>query len=207
MLAEWIARLRPSSPAPAWPQLAGTVKADSVLLGPVMLRNLAATLRILPSGTEITGLEASLLGGAMHGYGTLRIAGTDQDKPTYSLEAQFEKLSPPMVGLLLGQHWQGGQLDGNGKLDLSGFTAKELASTAKGALHFDWRRGSVGPVAAGGPLPAALAHFDAWTAETKIANGAVTLEQNEIRRGGRTATVEGSATVGGSSKVSFAMPK
>ncbi|MGA2049889.1 MAG: AsmA family protein, partial [Terracidiphilus sp.] len=64
LLSTLIARFRPadSSTAAAWPALEGTVKADSLILGPVTLTNATAMLRILDTGAEITGLEADLLG-------------------------------------------------------------------------------------------------------------------------------------------------
>jgi hypothetical protein len=206
LLSTLIARLRPTA-APAWPRLEGTVKADSLLLGPVTLRQVTATLRFLESGAEIAGLDAGLLGGHVHGAGTFHTAGSAQDKPTYALQAQFEKLSPPAVGQLLGQRWSGGVFDGNGKIELSGFTGKDLAASAKGAVHFEWRHGAVG--AARGPesVPPALARFDRWTADADVAGGSVTLKQNQVQRGGRTAEVQAAATLSDPAKVVFVTPK
>jgi hypothetical protein len=228
LLSALIARLRPSNPssAQAWPQLEGTVKADSLILGPVTLREASAMLRVLPTGAEITGLDAGLLGGRVHGSGTLRTAGTDQGKPSYTLEGQFEKLSPAAVGQLLGLRWSGGNFDADGKIDLSGFTDKDLAGSAKGRLHFEWRHGAVGspggpqrgsragvlatssaalPTTA--PVPPALARFDHWTGDAEIANGTITLKQNQVRRGARKGAVEAMLTLGDPPKVAFAAPK
>jgi hypothetical protein len=85
---------------------------------------------------------------------------------------------------LLGLRSTGSSFDGNGKLTLTGFTRGDLAASAKGALHFDWRRGGV---ATAGP---ALARFDSWTADAAINNGSLTLGQNQLRRGGKTASAE-----------------
>jgi hypothetical protein len=217
LLSSLIARLTTST-TPAWPQLEGTVKADSLILGPVTLREASATLRILPTGAEITSLDAGLLGGRVHGSGALHAAGTDQGKPSYTLEGQFEKLSPAAVGQLLGLRWSGGVLDADGKIDLSGFTGKDLTGSAKGTLHFEWRHGAVEAqgvaqrsgkdnVPATASVPPALARFDRWTGDTEIANGAMTLKQNEVWQGSRERAVEVTLTFGAPPKVAFAMPR
>jgi hypothetical protein len=198
MLSTLIAKLRPAASAPSWPQLEGTVKADSLILGPVTLRDATATVRILPTGAEFTGLDAALLGGRVHGTGSLRIPATDKDKPAYSLQGQFLNLSPSAVGLLLGQHWSGGTFEASGKADLFGYLEKDLMASAKGAVHFEWKHG-----AAGAQVPPALARFDRWTADAEIANGTVTLKQNEVQQGQKKAAVEGNLTFSASPKVAY----
>ena len=77
----------------------------------------------------------------------------------YTLTADFEKLSPAAVGQLLGSDWRGGTFDADGKIDLSGYTDKDLAGSAKGTLHFEWRHGAIAagafrrhwPVSTAGP--------------------------------------------------------
>ena len=147
LLSTLIARFRPasSSNAPVWPPLEGTVKADALALGPVTLTDASAGLRILSTGAEITDLDADLLGGHVHGGGMLSTSA-DQAKAAYTLEGHFEKLSPTEVGQLLGLKWSGGVFQANGKIDLSGFTSTDLAASAKGTLHFEWRHGVVASV-------------------------------------------------------------
>src|SRR5271157_12046 len=226
LLSTLIARFSPSSPAPVWPLLEGTVKADSLILGPVTLREPSAALRILPNGAEITGLDAGLLDGRMHGGGALRTPATGQDKPAYSFEGRFEKLSPVAVGRLLGLRWSGGVFNADAKIELSGYTDKDLAASAKGVLHFDWRHGTInspGGAQAGGQendraassaalpaavaVPPALARFDRWTADAGIANGTITLQQNQVQRGFHKQAVEATVSLGDPPKVTFAAPK
>ena len=203
VLSTLLERLRPAS-SPAWPQFEGTVKADSLILGPVTLRGPSVTLRTLANGTEITGFEAGLLGGRIHGTGTVHSAQTAQDKPSYALEGEFEKVSPAALGQLLGTRWSGGVLAGGGKIELAGFSGKDLAASAKGTLHFEWQHGSV---SGAGPVPAALARFDRWTADGDIANGAVTLKQSQIKRGAKSVPVQASVTLADPPKATFAAPR
>jgi len=208
-LSTLIARLGPSDAAPAWPQLEGTVEVQSLILGPVKLRGAKAALHILSSGAEIQDLDAELLGGHVHGGGTLTTA-TGPDKPRYSLQGHFDKLSASAVGELLGESWSGQSFDADGKIELSGFTDTDLASSAKGSLHFVWQRGSMkagSDAGASTAFPGVLAHFNRWTADAEIANGTITLKQNEVQQGNRKSAIEGSVTLGAPAKIGFAAPR
>jgi hypothetical protein len=197
MLSDLIGRLSPSA-APVWPQLQGTVKASSLVLGPVKLKDATAELLIQVTGAEITSLNATLLGGQLHGTGTL-VAG---DKPAYTLEGNFEKLNPVEVGQMLGETLRGGTFDANGKIELSGYTGDDLAGSAKGTLHFEWRHGAVG-----GTVPPALAHFDSWTADAAIAGGNIALGQNEVAQGSHNHAVDATVPLTDPPKVTFPTPK
>jgi hypothetical protein len=203
MLSGLIDQLRKmnSSTTPVWPRLEGTVKADSLIVGPVTLLKPSAKLFILPAGAEISGLNAGLLGGRVQAAGTLSTG----DKPFYSLQARFLKLNPAAVGQLLRQRWSGGAFSGNGQLDLSGFTDKDLAASAKGTLHFDWRHGAVAAVA--GSVPPQLARFDLWSSDAEIAKGAITLKQSQVLEGSRKRAVEATVTLGDPPRVAFAGTK
>ena len=200
LLSTLLARLSPSSP-PAWPRVDGSLTADTLILGPVTMRDASATFRILPTGAEIASFDAGLLGGRVHSMGTL----DNGEKPSYSLDASFSKVSGPALCQLLALRCRGGELQGSGKIQLSGYTGKDLASSAKGSLHFEWLHGAVirNPKA---PSPPALARFDRWSADAVIANGELSLQPNQVQHGTRKATVEGTVTFGDPAKVAFPAP-
>jgi hypothetical protein len=206
LLSTLIERLRPTA-TPPWPLLEGTVKAESLTLGPVTLHEPAATFATVASGAEITAFDAALLGGRVHASGTFHAAQTAQDKPSYALEGQFEKLSPQAVGQLLGLRSSGGVFDGNGKIELAGFTGNDLATSAKGALHFEWRYGVVSATSGSGPIPPALSRFDRWTADAEIANGDLTLKDNQVKRGASTVPVQAAVTLTDPPKIAFHAPR
>jgi hypothetical protein len=214
LLSDLIDRLHPSS-APSWPQLEGTVTADSLVLGPVTLQDVAATLRIVPTGAEITSFDATIFGGTVHLAGTLTKPASDRDKPDYTLGGDFQKLNAADVGRFLGLRWTGGALSGNGNLELSGYTDADLASSAKGDLHFECGQGSISnakPAVAGGaiksePIPAALARFDRWSGDAAVANGALQLGQNQVSAGARKHSVEASVAFGDPPRIDFPPPK
>jgi hypothetical protein len=118
-------------------------------------------------------------------------------------------LSPPTLCELVELKCTGSGIDGTGKIELAGLTDKELTSSAKGKLHFDWQQGSI-PGDAGAsaaPLPSALARFNHWTADADIANRAITLKQNQVKTGSRRSVVEAAVTLGDPLKVTFAAPR
>lgn len=214
LLSDLIDRLHPSS-APPWPPLDGTVTADSLILGPVTLQGISTSLRIVPTGAEISRLDASVLGGSLHLAGAVTKPATDRDKLAYSLSGDFQKLNAADVGRLLGLRWTGEALSGNGNLDLSGYTGEDLSASAKGTLHFQVRRGTIADakaVTAGSEsklliIPAPLARFDQWTADATIANGNIQLGQNQITSGLRKKSVEAAITFGDPPQLSFPAPK
>jgi hypothetical protein len=172
-------------------------------------------LRIVPTGAEISSFDASVLGGAVHLAGAVTKPATDRDKLAYSLSGDFQKLNAADVGHLLGLRWTGDALSGSGNLDLSGYTGDDLSASAKGALHFEVRRGLIAAAkleTAGSPskppiIPAALARFDRWTADATIANGNIQLGQNHIIAGSRKQSVVATITFGDPPQLSFPAPK
>ena len=212
LLATLIERLHLSSP-PAWPPLEGTVQASSLLLGPVTLEKPVAVLRILPSGAKITSLTAGVLGGHVHASGTLTKPGGGSGQPDYALQASFFKLRAPAVGKLFGMRWGGGDFNAGGRIDLSGFTASDLAASAKGTLQFEWQRGIMshqfsGSTATGAAvaIPAALDRFDRWTGEATIAHGVITLRHSQVLAAGGKHTIEATLTLSDPVRVTFPAP-
>jgi hypothetical protein len=201
LLSSLLSRLRPGS-TPAWPQLEGAVRATALVLGPVTLKDAQASLAIKPDRTEIRSFNAGLMGGNVHLAGNV----SPGDKPKYKLNGEFEQLDAAELGRLLGMNCSGNAIEGTGEVELAGFTDRDLADSARGTLHFDWRRGAIG---AGHTTeaPPVLARFDRWTADAEIANGAMTLKKNEVQRGVRKQAVQGSVTFGDSPNVTFGLPE
>jgi hypothetical protein len=197
LLSGLLARLRPGS-TPEWPELEGNVRATTLVLGPVTLSDARASIRVQANGTEIRSFEAGVFGGRIHAQGNV-LPG---EKPDYKLKGQFDGLNAADLGGLLGMTWSGSPIGGTAEVDLAGFSDRDLAASAKGALHFDWPHGSVtenGDV----ETPPMLARFDRWTADAEIADGAITLKQNQVQRGARKLALEGAVTFGDPPQVTF----
>jgi hypothetical protein len=196
LLSSLLERLNPSA-APSWPIAKGTVQADSVAAGPFTLTDVSADVKIAGTGAEFTSLNASGFGGKLEGTATFQAA----QKPQYSLDASFTGLKPAQVGALLGMKWSGGDISGNAKVEMAGFTDKDLAGSAKGTVGFTWNHGAITTGSVN--FPPALAHFDRWTAVLAIANGNLKLGQNQVLHSGKKSAVQATLTFGLPAKVTF----
>jgi hypothetical protein len=98
-------------------------------------------------------------------------------------------------------------LEIGGNVDLSGFTSNDLATTAHGKIHFEWKHGSVAGEEEAGAVPSVLAHFDRWTGDAEVANGAITLIDNSVKLGSRKGVVEGKLAFGNPATLTLAAPK
>ena len=210
LLSDLIERFHPSAASP-WPTMEGTVNVDSLDLGPVTLDDVLAAVRINPTGAEITSLDADILGGKVHATGAIDRPATDAEKPDYSFEGQFQKLSAPDVGALLGMRWAGGAFDADGKVELTGYSDTDLESSAKGTMHIEWRNGVIANQPSESSkvdaVPVSLGRFDSWTADADIADGAITVKQSDVHNGARKRTVGATVTFGDPPKISFSSPK
>jgi hypothetical protein len=204
LLSTVISRLSPSS-THAWPSFQGTVKTDSLELGPVTLEEFSADLKVSTTSAELTNVDAGMLGGQIHLTGKVQ----GGDKPGYSLDGSVKKVNPVELCRVLELKCTGTSFDGDGKLKMTGYTGKDLASSAKGTVHFDWRKGAIsgrsGPSTDSVPLN--VKRFDRWSGDAEIANGAVTVKENQIQQGARTGMVDASVSFGEPPKVSFTSPK
>jgi hypothetical protein len=204
LLSTVIARLTPSSTR-TWPAFKGTMKADSLVLGPVTLENFVADLKVSSATAEIASADTGLLGGQIHLTGKIE----NGDKPAYSLEGDFQKINPAELCRVLELNCTGASLDGDGKLELAGYAGKDLANSAKGTLHFVWKKGRIGGRngASAESVPPVVTRFDRWSGNAEIANGAVTLKENQVQQGTHKGLVNASVTLGEPPRVSFTMPK
>jgi hypothetical protein len=197
LLSTLLARITPSS-SPGWPQLEGNVTADSVALGPFALTNVAATVKVLPTGADVGAFDAGLLGGTVHGAATLLIG----DKPDYNIDAAITNVNPAQLGQLAGMKWSGGELNGKGKLEMMGYTDQDLGHSAKGTIHFDWQHGAVSGVGA----PASLSRFDRLSGDAAIADGGIDMSAAIVQMGSRKLPAHARITFGMPAQVSFGPP-
>jgi hypothetical protein len=189
-----------------WPAFLATVKAETLVLGPVTLRDATADVRVQPSGADINSFEAGILGGQVHLSGRIE----NLDKPSYSLDGQVQEVKAVEFCRMLGLKCAGDQIEAVGKLQLAGFTGSDLASSASGTVHFDWKEGAIAghSTEAADSLSGAPARFDEWSGDAQIANGAVTLGENKLQTGRRSiAAIRATIGFGNPPKVVFGTPK
>lgn len=202
LLTSLLAQFTSSSP-PAWPASDVSLNANTLLLGQVKLEKAALSVAIRPNAAEIKTFGATLFGGELQVTGTV----TNGQKPSYALTGSLEKADPKRLCGYLELRCSGGPIGVSGKVNLTGFTAKDLGATAAGSLHLDWVRGAVqGRVAlAATPSPIAkdVARFSRWTGDATIGSSSVTFEQSDLTQGRRTTKVPLVITFGEPPSVSF----
>ena len=199
VISELIQRFSASS-APAWPRIDSSITAAKFRLGPVTIDDAAIALRVLPDGVEFTNFEGSLLGGHFSATGKL----TKGDKPSYTLQGKFEKASPQAVCRLFALRCTGGSIDAQGRVELAGFTDRDLAASANGSLHFEWRHGSLGGPSVQDSVAKELAHFDRWTADARIAANEANISSSEVQQAAHKSGVDATVTFADSPSVRFA---
>jgi hypothetical protein len=204
LLSSMIARFASSSDH-KWPAFQGMLKVDTLVLGPITLQNATADLKVSATGAELTSLDAGLLGGQIHVTGKIE----NGDKPSYSLEGQAEQVDPIELCQMLELKCNGQRIDATGEVQLAGFAGSDLASSAKGTLHFDWKKGAITGFssATDESLPRALARFDQWSGDAQVANGGVTVGENSVKTGARTTCAKVTISFGNPPKVVFGAPK
>jgi hypothetical protein len=204
LLSTVLAQLTSSSDH-KWPAFQGMLKAESFVVGPVTLKNATADLKVSPAEAQVTSVDAELLGGQIHLTGKIE----NGEKPTYSLDGQVQRMNPAEVCRLLELECSGQGMDATGSVQLTGFTGSDLASSAKGTLHFDWKKGAIrARVAdAGDPMPGVLTRFDEWNSSADIANNTITLKDSSVRSGKRVTAVNATITFGEPPKVTFGAAK
>ena len=202
LLSTLIARLTPTS-THTWIAFQGTLKVGSLVLGPVTLQQFKADVNVAAASAEVTSLDAALLGGQIHLTGKAE----NSVKPAYSLEGNFENVNATQLCELLTLKCAGVSFDGDGSVDLAGYTGKDLASSAKGTLHFDWKKGAISGQSAPVNVPAVLTRFDHFTGDAEIANGGLTVNETSVQQGSHKGTASATVTFGEPPTVTFAQPQ
>jgi AsmA family/AsmA-like C-terminal region len=170
-----------------WPPLTGTVRAGSFALGSLVLRDASASLHIEGRQIQFTSIDAHALNGILHATGSVDAAGST---PRYSFDTQLLHANAAAVSGL----WHdvppappslAGIVSASAKVDLSGYSADNLAQSARGTFHWDWTQGALGLA------PAALTHFDHWSADGAIKNTQLVLDHSQVTRGPLKEPVSG----------------
>jgi hypothetical protein len=188
LLAPLLERMR-GSDRPKWPPVALTVQADSLVLGSATLDKPEVQIRFDKDAAVVKHWEAGLLSGKAEGTG--RFAWAD-DKPQYAFDGSFAGLNATQLGTLLGGHWTGGPVSGEGKVQLSGRTTEELSSSAAGTVHFSWLHGAglaVGETEA--------TSFDEWSGTATIQGNQLLLDENALTIRRKKSSLAGTIALSG----------
>jgi len=165
-----------------WPALNGTVRAATFTLGPLTLHDASGEIHIEGRHIQFKSIEAHSLNGILQANGTMDATAST---PHYSFDAQLLHASATGLAALWHEPPLSGTISATTHLELSGYSTDDLAQSAQGTFHWDWTQGTTNLV------PAALTHFDHWSADGSIRNEQLIFDQSQIVRGPVRQTVSG----------------
>ncbi|MGC1299104.1 MAG: AsmA family protein [Alloacidobacterium sp.] len=166
----------------AWPTLNGTVRTAIFTLGPLALHDASTGLHIEGRQIQFTSIEAHALNGILQATGTMDATGST---PRYSFDAQLLHANATGLTSLWNESPLSGTVSVNMHVELAGYSTDDLARSAQGTFHWDWTQGAIALV------PAALTHFDHWSADGAIKNSQLILDQSQVTKGPLKQTVSG----------------
>jgi len=140
--------------AAPWPPLEGTVHVGVLSMGGLALHDARGTLAVRGSRVEITSLDAGSLGGSVNIVGGIETAGSS---PAYSLDLNWSGVGVAEAAAIFHEKWGAGTVSGKATLTLEGYSASDLASSARGTFRWDWINGSL---VAGAPPTETSAHLE-----------------------------------------------
>jgi hypothetical protein len=165
-----------------WPALNGTIRAAIFTLGALTLRDASCSLHIEGRHVQFTSVEAHALNGILEANGSMDATGRS---PHYSIDARLLHANTAGLATLWREPPLSGTITANTHLELAGYSTDELAQSAQGTFHWDWTQGMLTLV------PAALTHFDHWSADGTIKNRQFSLTDSQVVRGPIKQTVAG----------------
>jgi hypothetical protein len=164
-----------------WPDLAGTVQVGELTAGKLVVHEAVGAVDVSGNSITIRSLNGRVASGTLHLAGTVNASG---DQPEYKLDLQVTNASPSALATLFEEHWGSGAANFSAQLRMSGFDTQELASSAKGTLHWNWTKGSL-------PAETPLVHFDQWSADAAIADSTITITHSLLARGQEAVPLSG----------------
>lgn len=196
--APFIDSIRSSQPS-TLPDFDAEIDVTSFTVGPLTF---PFTAKLHPRRGDflIDSWTASLFGGSAQGTGQVTLA---DGKPAYSLDGSFNQANGSSLAAFAGVHATGGTVSGTGQVQLSGLTAKDLAASAKGQIHFDWHSGSI-QVPGQIPGQPSVSRFDDWSGAATLSGGKAELGENSLVHGRQTVTLSGSMPFGEPPKLAIA---
>ncbi|HEX3940442.1 MAG TPA: AsmA family protein [Acidobacteriaceae bacterium] len=182
LLREFLNRIDGSHAA--WPTLSGTVQVESLSAGKLVAHDVAATLDVAGNAMRIRSFTGRVLKGSVHLNGMVDASG---NAPAYDLALQVTNASAAQLAGLFDEHWGSGQASFSSQLTMKGFSAADLAGSARGTLRWDWKDGALEATESTGDATEPLMAFSDW-------HGDGTIGDSTIRTAHSTMVEESGAT-------------
>ncbi|HZU10725.1 MAG TPA: AsmA family protein [Pseudacidobacterium sp.] len=182
LLQQILSRLERNKPQ--WPALNGTIHISTFMLGPLAVHDASGRLHIEGRAVQFLTLDGHAWNGVLHATGRMDASGT----PKYSFDTQLTHANAAEIASM----WHGERASGaiglRAHIEAAGYSADDLQHSAQGTFQWDWTQGSLAAA------PAALEHFDHWSASGVIRNAQLVLEKSQVSRGASRSDVSGEIT-------------
>jgi uncharacterized protein involved in outer membrane biogenesis len=165
-----------------WPELHGTVRTGIFTLGQFALHDASSDVHINGRQIQFASIEGHALNGILKATGTMDATGT---LPRYSFDLQILHANASAMAALWHEPPLNGIVSATTHLELSGYSADNLARSAQGTFHWDWTEGTTAFI------PVSLTHFDHWSADGSIKNRQLIFTQSQIVGGSLKQIVSG----------------
>ncbi len=179
-----------------WPTLQGQLQCEQLDLGPLPLRNVAASLSVAGNTLTFSSFDAAALGGTLHWSGDMSI---ENGTPHWKLKTHFTGANSAAAAELFQEKWGPGQINADAALILTGYRAADLTSSATGDFSFTWQNGAwPGSLPGGAPAKATAVStappvpFERWTGKGTIASRTLKIASGGVARAGRISALHGS---------------
>jgi hypothetical protein len=176
----------------AWPRISGSFEIGALSIGKLVLRDATGDLEISGNSVVVRSLNGRLMNGAMHLTGTLNAA---KDQPSYEITTEVTSISPHAAAALFDEHWGSGTADFSAHLKMSGFTARELAASATGTVHWNWMKGSLGLQNTLTVAAQPLFRFDSWSGDARLADSVIRIDHSLLERGAEGIPISGTISL------------
>jgi uncharacterized protein involved in outer membrane biogenesis len=168
----------------------GTVTAKRIVLRAITGSKASGSFELVDGKLTLRNIRADVMGGSFAGSVSADFSGK---QPTYDstgsvTRANLASLNPPMK-----DGWGTALASGNFKLEMSGWTAGELASSAEGDAQFEFRDGTLRHVSLdrnGVPL-----RFTSFAANFSFGDGTIHLPSGKLLTQTGIYQVSGTATL------------
>ncbi|MFZ3211307.1 MAG: AsmA family protein [Terriglobales bacterium] len=169
----------------------GRIRADHVMVKELELQHVAAQAELRDRKLHLSDIRADALGGKLHADWRADFTSAE---PLYSGSGTLERVALAQVAALTHDPWATGTGSGSFKLELAGWSAPDLAESAKGALDFEWQNGTLQHVALNGDgSPLRLKRF---TGRAVLDDRRLEFQQSSIETADGIYTVSGTASLG-----------
>ena len=171
---------------PTLPNCTGTLQADRIVFGAVVLNHAALNLHLHGQQADFSSVQGNLWGGTVQGSGSLA-RGTDLPEARVQL-AVHGMQAAAIAAALHAQHWGSGSMDAQLRGSAQGWTVQQMTASATGTLSAQWNAGTWNAAAL---AATPLARFQRLSLQATVQNQTVMIHQGDLLAADKHTQIRG----------------